>query len=54
MVLPTSDHVVSGSNPTWGGIQLITIWHFIAWSLTLYEYDLNNVERDVKHQIIIP
>ena len=35
----------------------MTVWRFIAQSFTIIppssSYDLNNVERDVKHQIII-
>ena len=40
-----------GLNPTGSGIQLITVALFIM-SLALFWYDLNNVERDLKHQII--
>ena len=38
-----------------GGIQLMTVWYFVAQGLSLLpsQYDLNNVLRDVKHQIII-
>ena len=46
------------SNPICREILLMTVRRFLARSLTLSHvltsrYDLNNVERDVKHQIII-
>ena len=44
---------VLGLNPTGGRVQLTTVKHFIAQSfiitLPLSIYDLNNIERDVKH-----
>ena len=51
VAFPTSDH-------TGDRIQLMIVGHFIAQSLfiitlSLYWYDLNNVERDVKYQTII-
>ena len=52
LMLPTLDHEVQGSNLVGGGIQLMTVQCFIAQSLSS-RYDLNNVERDVKNQIII-
>ena len=45
LVLLTSDGEVPGSNPTGGEIPLII-------TLLSSRYDLNNVERDVKHQTI--
>ena len=46
-----------GSNPAGSRIQLETVWCFIAQSLSLspiHCLDMtNNVERAVKHQIII-
>ena len=44
--------------PLEGGILHMTLWPFIAQSLSLShfpssKYDVNNVEKDVKHQIII-
>ena len=55
-MLLTSDYKVMGSNLT--RIQLMSLWHFLAQSLLISSsycllYDLNNVERDVKCQIII-
>ena len=49
------DQKVLGLNPTGCGIQLVTVQFFIAQSLpsSLSWYDLNNAERDVKHQVII-
>ena len=42
---------------TWDGIQLLSVWHLIAQPFFIIlpssRYDLNNVERDVKYQIII-
>ena len=57
--LLTSYHVVPDSVPVGNGIQLMTVRHIITLSLSLSpfhrlsQYDLNNVERDVKHQTII-
>ena len=35
-------------------IQLLTVWHFVARSLSLAHFDMtNNVEKDIKHQIIM-
>ena len=39
--------------PAGGEIQLTTLWCFIAQSLPSSQYDLNYVERDGKHLIII-
>ena len=51
-MLPTSGHMVLGSNPAHG----FTVCHctepFIV-TLPFSRYDLNNVERPVKHQPII-
>ena len=56
-MLPALDHIVPGSNPAVGSIQLMTEWHLIAQSLSLsplnYLDVTKNIERDVKHQIII-
>ena len=58
-MLPTSIRKVQGSNSTEGGIQLLTTTLHCTDSLlfintfSLSLYNLNNVERDVKHQIII-
>ena len=52
LALLTSDHEIPGSNPADDRIQLMTVWSFII-TLSLSRYDLNNVERDVKHQISI-
>ena len=41
------DRKVRVSNPAGGKIQLFTVWHFIAQSLSS-GYDLNNVERALK------
>ena len=53
LVLPGSGPPVLGSIPTGGGIQLMTVWHFITQNLSLSPFDhldmTNNVERDVKH-----
>ena len=35
LVLQTLALEVLDSNPSWGGIQLMAIWHFIAQSLSL-------------------
>ena len=35
LALSTSDHEVLGSNPSGGGIQLMTVWCFTAESLSL-------------------
>ena len=53
----TSGHEVSGLNSAVDGIQLMTTAHhctepFII-PLLSSRYDLNNVEREVKHQVII-
>ena len=45
LALPTLDLV---SNPAGDGIQLVTVWHFIAQSLSLSPF---HVERGIKHQI---
>ena len=47
VAFPSLDHEVLSLNPARGRIQLMTVWHVIAL------YDLNNVERDVKHPILI-
>ena len=48
---------VQGLNPAASGIHLMTAPHFVAQpfniALPSLQYDLNNVERDVKHQTII-
>ena len=49
----TSDHKVQGSNPAGAGIQLMTVPRFIAHFIDILpssQYELNNVEMDVKHQ----
>ena len=50
-MLQTSDHKVLDLNPAGGGIQVMTVWCFVAQSLhitlPLSQYDLNNVERDI-------
>ena len=54
--LHTLDYKVTSSHPTRGGIQLITEGLFISPFITPLQssqYYLNNVDRDVKHQIII-
>ena len=38
IALLTSDHEVSGSNPSGDGILLMTVWHFIAKSLSLSHF----------------
>ena len=58
-ILPTSDHKARSLNPAGGGgIQSRTVWHFICsepFIITFLssQYDLDSIERDVKHQIII-
>ena len=59
LVLLTLDHKVTGLNPPRDRIHLITVqWHalhctkrFIITSSSS-SYDLNNVESDIKHQIM--
>ena len=57
LAVPTSDHGVSGWNPTGGEILCEPKWHFIAqpfkFSLPSSWYDWNTVEKDVKPQTII-
>ena len=38
LVLPASDYDILGSNPTGGGIQLMTVRCFIAQSLSLSSF----------------
>ena len=38
LVLQTSDYEVLGSNSAGGGIHLMTVWHFVAHSLSLSPY----------------
>ena len=58
LALWTLEHEISGLNLAGGGIRFKTVWCFIAQSLLLYitlplsRYDLINVERDIKHEII--
>ena len=47
LVLLTLDHKVTGSNPTGGGIQLMTIWHFISKSLLLSPF--HRLSIGIKH-----
>ena len=53
----TSDHKVPGLNPAGGRIPLMTVvLHFtepIIITFLSSRYDLDNVEREVKHQPII-
>ena len=35
LALPTLDHEVSGSKPAGGGIELVSVWSFIAQNLPL-------------------
>ena len=54
LTLQTSHHEVLCLHPTVGGIQFMTVWCFIALSLSLSPFhclNLKNVERDFKHQI---
>ena len=57
LTLPTSNHEVPGSNSAGGGIPLMTTApHCTEPSIAILpssRYDLNNVERDVKHKIVI-
>ena len=55
LALPTPDHEIPGSNPTRGGIKPMSIRHFTAHIITFpsSRYDLDNVERDIKHQTFI-
>ena len=41
--VPTLDHKVSGSNPARGGLQLMTVQHFIAQSLLLSSFHCLNM-----------
>ena len=53
LTFPTLDHEVPGLNPATGRVPLMTVWCFIAQSLSssIYRLDMaKNVERDVKHQ----
>ena len=54
---PGQDCTSSGLNLTRGEIQFITLWRFILRAFhyhpQLTEYHANNVEKDVKHQIIV-
>ena len=49
---PTLDHEVLGSNPTRGDCMAL---HYTEPFIITFpsQYDLNDVERDVKHQTII-
>ena len=47
----TVDYEVPGSNPAGGRTQLMTARRFLAQTILSSRYDLNYVERDVKHQI---
>ena len=38
LALPTSDHKIPSSKPAGGGIQLKTVWRFIALSLSLLSF----------------
>ena len=51
----TSDHMVLGSNFTGDGFQLMTVCCLGPFIITppSSQYNLNDVERDVKHQIVI-
>ena len=57
LAFPTLDHEVLSLNLAGGRIQLMTAWGdcteplFITLSGSLY--DLNDIEKDVKHQTII-
>ena len=55
LALLSLDHYVSVSNPTGGGIHLMTAWHLLHGTFHYYLsiVYIDNVERDVKHQIII-
>ena len=58
LALSTLDYEVPGSNPIGNGIQPMTVKAFhctepFIMILPLSQYDPDNVERDVKHQIII-
>ena len=57
LALPTSDHIVPGLNLAGGRIQLMTMachcTEPVIVILPSSQYDLNNVECDVKHQTII-
>ena len=57
LVLATSYHEVLSLNPTGGRIQFMTVRLHCTVSFIIIRpspgYDLNNVERDVKHQTII-
>ena len=55
-VVSITDPEVSGLNPAGGGIQLMTVRHFIAHPfifiiLPSSQYHLKNVKMDIKHQI---
>ena len=52
----TSDHEVPGSNPAGGGIHDCMMLHCIELFIITFpssQNDLTDVERDVKHQVII-
>ena len=36
--IPTLDHEMPGLNPARGRLQLMTVWHFIAQSLSLSSF----------------
>ena len=57
LALPTLDHDVLGLNPVGGRILLLSValhcTEPFVISIPLSLYDLNNVERGVKHQMVI-
>ena len=48
LALPTLEHKVPGLNPAESRIQLLTVQHFVAQSLSLSPF---HVERDVNHEV---
>ena len=54
LVLPASNHeILLSLNPAGGRIQLMIALSLFFIILLSSQYDLHNVERDVKHQIIV-
>ena len=53
VALPTLDQKVQGLNPVGCRIQLMTVWQPFVNILPLSCHNLNDVEREIKLQIII-
>ena len=53
LALPTLDYEILGSNPAGSGIQFMTVWCITTQNLSLSPIHPFDVERDIKHHIII-